>query len=122
MNNIDNMKTENKYICLKCNFKSNIKSRWEAHINTELHKTGERKKRKDIKPPLKCEKCEYQTKNKLMMVQHKLNEHSTIEEREKEFKYYCKNCDYGTISKDLFLRHQQTQKHMKYDLRHNINN
>ncbi len=80
------------------------------------------KKKKDIKPPLKCEKCEYQTKNKLMMLQHKLNEHSTIEERKKEFKYYCKKCDYGTISKDLFLRHQQTQKHMKYDLRHNINN
>ena len=30
-------------------------------------------------------------KNKLMMLQHKLNEHSTVEEREKEFKYYCKN-------------------------------
>lgn len=32
-----------------------------------------------------------QKKNKLMMLQHKLNEHSTVEEREKEFKYYCKN-------------------------------
>jgi len=57
-----------------------------------------------------------------MMLQHKLNEHSTVEEREKEFKYYCKKCDYGTISKDLFNKHQQTQKHIKYDLRHNINN
>ena len=110
---------ENKYICEKCNFKSNIKSRWNAHINTELHKTGERKKRKDIKEPLKCEQCEYKTKNKLTLLQHKLNNHSNIIEREKEFKYYCKNCDYGTISKDLYDNHLNTERHKKYDLRHN---
>jgi len=111
-----------KYNCEKCNFSCDIPSRWEAHIKTILHQTGKKKKRSDYKEPLKCEKCEYQTKNKLMMLQHKLNEHSTVEEREKEFKYYCKKCDYGTISKDLFNKHQQTQKHIKYDLRHNINN
>lgn len=37
-----------------------------------------------------------------------------IEEREKEFTYYCKNCDHGTFSKDLHERHLQTEKHKKY--------
>ena len=107
-----------KYKCEKCNFKCNTSARWEAHINTDLHKTGERKKRSDCKEALKCEKCDYKTKNRLILLQHKLNDHSTIEEREKEFNYYCKKCDYGTISKDLYERHIKTEKHIKYDLRH----
>jgi peptide subunit release factor 1 (eRF1) len=37
---------ENKYnyTCEKCNIKSNETTRWEKHINTELYKTGARKK------------------------------------------------------------------------------
>ena len=73
-----------------------------------MHLTGERKKRKDIKEPLKCD---YKTKNIQLLLQHRLNEHGTIIEREKEFKYYCKICDYGTISKDIYERHINTDKH-----------
>ena len=80
---MENKKQEYKYICEKCNFKCNITQGWKAHIKTSLHLTGERKKRKDIKEPLKCEKCEYKTKNKHLLLQHKLNEHATKEEREK---------------------------------------
>ena len=109
---------KNKYICEMCNFKCNIISRWEIHIKTEKHKTGIRKKRSDYKQPYKCEKCEYMTKNKLLLMQHKLNEHSTIEEREKNFKYYCKVCDYGTISKDFYEKHIATEKHKKKEFRH----
>jgi hypothetical protein len=47
------------------------------------------------------------------MIQHKLNEHSSNEQREKEFKYYCKNCNYGSISIDLFNKHLNTNKHNK---------
>ena len=43
---------EYKYNCEKCNFKCNTKARWEAHITTELHKTGQRKKRSDFKEHL----------------------------------------------------------------------
>jgi hypothetical protein len=115
---MENKKQEYKYICEKCNFKCNITQGWEAHIKTSLHLTGERKKRKDIKEPLKCEKCNYQTKNKQLLLQHKLNEHGTIGEREKEFKFYCKKCDYGTISKDLYERHINTEKHKKIEKRY----
>jgi hypothetical protein len=110
---------KNKFICVKCDFNCDISSRWEAHIKTILHQTGQRKKRSDYKEPIKCDKCVYETKNKMIMFQHKLNEHSTKEEREKKFKYYCKNCDYGSISKDLYEKHLETQKHKKYVIRNN---
>ena len=32
------------------------------------------------------------------------------EEREKDFKYYCKDCDYGTFSKDQYETHNN-KKH-----------
>ena len=105
---------ENKYICEKCNFKCNTKASWEAHINTELHKTGQRKLRSDYKEPYKCEKCDYETKNITTMKIHKLNKHSTKEDREKEFTYYCKCCDYGSFSKDSFDIHNDTEKHKHY--------
>lgn len=105
---------ENKYICEKCNFKCNTKARWEAHINTELHKTGQRKLRSDYKEPYKCEKCDYETKNITTMKIHKLNKHSTKEDREKEFTHYCKCCDYGSFSKDSFDIHNDTEKHKHY--------
>ena len=48
------------------------------------------------------------------MKQHVLNEHSTKEEREKGFKYYCKYCNYGTFSIDLYKRHNNTEKHKNF--------
>lgn len=103
--------TNNKYNCIKCNFKTNITARWESHINTELHKTGNRKKRSDCKEPFKCEKCDYETKNKTTLLKHKLNNHSTKEERQNNFKYFCKYCDYGTFSIDSYNLHNETKKH-----------
>jgi hypothetical protein len=109
-----------KHICEQCKFKCNTKARWENHIKTELHKTGERKKRKDCKEPIKCERCEYKTKNNMLMKQHILNVHGTKEQREKEFKYYCKICDVGTYSIDLHNRHENTNKHKKFIIRNSI--
>jgi len=87
-------------------------SQWNKHIITELHKTGFKKKRSDIKEPYKCEKClYYKTKNLYTFKQHVLNEHSTKEEREKGFKYYCKYCDFGTYSKDIMNDHNNREKH-----------
>ena len=102
----------NKYNCEKCNFICNTKARWNAHINTQLHITGQRKKRSDYKEPLRCDRCEYKTKNRMILEQHILNEHSTLDERKNKFKYYCKTCDYGSISKDSYQRHTKTKKHL----------
>jgi len=38
-----------KYNCEKCNFSCDIPSRWEAHIKTILHQTGQKKKEAIIK-------------------------------------------------------------------------
>ena len=108
------MEKEKTYQCEKCNFNCNTKARWEAHINTELHKTGIRKKRSDYKEPLKCELCDYETKNKIGLLKHKLNNHKTLEERKKEFKFYCVYCDFGTFSKDTYNIHTNTEKHKHF--------
>ncbi len=102
---------EYKYNCEKCNFKCNTKARWEAHITTELHKTGQRKKRSDFKDPYKCDSCDYKTKNITTLKIHKLNKHLTKEDREKDFTHYCKICDYGSFSKDSLEIHNSTEKH-----------
>ena len=108
--------TENKkeYKCEQCNFECKYKAQWNIHIETELHKTGKKKKRSDTKEPLKCEKCEYKTKNRLRLESHILNEHSTKEEREKKYRYYCKYCDTGTFTKDIMENHEKTKKHKNF--------
>lgn len=103
-----------KYICDKCNFKVNTKARWEAHIKTEIHKTGKRKKRCDYKDPLKCDFCEYVTKNKTTLKKHILNKHKTKDDRHKDFKYYCVGCDFGTFSQKTFEIHNNSDKHKHY--------
>ena len=76
-------------------------------------KTGKKKKRSDCKAPMVCDKCEYKTKNTITFKKHILNEHSTKKEREEGFKYYCKYCDFGTFSTDLFDGHNTNHKHKK---------
>jgi len=105
------MEAQNKYNCEQCKFTCNTKARWENHIKTELHKTGKRKKRSDIKDPYKCIDCNYETKNVVTYKKHMLNVHSSKETREKEFKFYCKYCDVGTFSKDTIDVHSKTSRH-----------
>ena len=108
---MENIKDNIKYECVNCGFKCKFESQWKKHIETELHKTGIKKKRSDIKDPYKCEKCLYETKNIVIFKQHKLTEHSNKEERKKEFKYYCEKCDFGTFADILYKRHCETRKH-----------
>ncbi len=109
--NKETIEKEYKFICEKCNYKTDIKSRMEKHLKSELHKEGKKKKRSDYKGEYKCEKCEYNSKNKYNYKTHILNNHMSKEEKEKEFKYYCKYCDIGTYSKDFMDKHNLTIKH-----------
>ena len=108
-----------KYFCEKCNFSCSCLSIWKKHTETELHKTGKRKKRCDCKMPFVCEQCKYETKNSITFKKHILNEHSAKDTRENEFKYYCKYCDFGTFSNDTFNLHNETKKHKKFIMRNN---
>ena len=101
-----------KYYCEKCNFGCNVNSRWERHVNTELHIIGKKKIRSDFKGENICEHCDFQTKNIQQFKEHTLNYHSNKEKREKEFKYYCKLCNFGTFTQNLLDTHNNTKKHI----------
>ena len=59
------MTDNNKFICEKCNYKTNIKSLILQHYETELHKTGERgKKLIKEKEIFSCDKCDFSSTNK----------------------------------------------------------
>lgn len=103
----------NNFTCEKCNYTTNIKSSWLKHLTTELHQNGIRKKRSDCKEPFKCEKCNYLNKNIITLKKHFLNEHADKQQREKDFKFYCSECDVGTFSIDTYNIHLNTNKHKK---------
>jgi len=102
-----------KYVCEKCNFKCNAESAWNIHCNTEKHKTGKKKTRSDCVGPYTCDKCDFTSIYKVNYLQHKLKYHATKEEREKEFKFYCKICDVGTFSEKQYDKHMSGPKHKK---------
>ncbi len=102
---------EHKFVCDSCKFKCNSVSHWNIHIETELHKTGKRKKRCDYKEPFKCNECDYITKNNTTLKKHILNEHADKEKRKSDFRFYCKYCDFGTFSQDTMNIHNETKKH-----------
>ena len=113
------MENNFEFICEKCNYKTNIKGSYDAHLLTELHINGKRKQRSDKLYPKKCEKCNVMIKNKITEELHYLNDHASLEEREKNFLFYCKCCDYGSLYEDQFNKHKETNKHKKNELRHN---
>ena len=119
-----------KYFCEKCNYGTDIKSRLTHHEESDLHKTGERKKREKWskeKKIYKCQDCEYTTTFNKNYLIHKLNNHSTKEERASLYDFYCSLCDVGTASLVAFNQHKETSKHCnicsivnKYENKDNI--
>jgi hypothetical protein len=105
-----------KYNCEKCNYHTNIKQLIKKHEETILHKTGERGKKKKTINKYKCDKCEYKTYNNKNYLLHKLNNHSTKEERIKEFKHYCDKCDFGCFTINSFTKHENSQGHKRRNL------
>ena len=106
---MDNNKT--KY-CEKCNKTFKCHAKYIIHCETELHKTGKRKTRTDKKEELKCSICNlYTTKQQTTLKLHILNNHSSIEEKKKEYKYYCEYCDIGYLVEHKINTHLNTLKH-----------
>lgn len=80
-----------KFYCEPCHYGTRIKFNYELHLKTTLHLTGKRKERSDkniYKITYKCGHCEFESHNKNNYLTHVLNNHSTQEVREREFKYY----------------------------------
>lgn len=101
-----------KYYCEKCNYGTNIKHCLLQHNETNYHKTG-LKVRKEEKVIYKCELCDYENVNKNNYLTHKLNNHSTKEERKEKFKYYCDKCDFGVFTESMFNQHNETKRHKR---------
>jgi hypothetical protein len=101
-----------KYYCEKCNFKNNNRILYEKHLETTLHKTGEKKK-KGKKEDYKCDKCDYTTEKISNYNSHFLNNHSTKEERREKYKYYCEYCDMGVFTESMFKKHLETLIHKR---------
>jgi hypothetical protein len=102
--------TETKYHCECCNYKCVYLAHWKQHVESEKHKNnGKRKTRSDKVLEPKCKFCDYTTTRTTNMKLHYLNNHANKEERKKEFKYYCEDCDFGNFAKGLFNLHMQTK-------------
>ena len=70
----------------------------------------------------KCSECDYETTKNNNYLTHKLNNHSTKEERKDKFKYYCDCCDFGVFVKSMMDTHLNTNKHqLKFNDSQNIN-
>jgi hypothetical protein len=99
-----------KYYCEKCKYGTDIIHSMKSHEQSYIHQNGHKKSRKKIEL-YKCEDCEYINNHKYNYISHKLNHHGTKEDREKEFKYYCKLCDTGTYAKEAYDKHMISSKH-----------
>ncbi len=106
------METEYKFKCDKCEYYTNYKSSYDKHLTSVVHLTGERKVRNDKKDS-KCDKCNYECSSQQALKEHKLNIHSTKEDREREYKFYCKSCDVGKMNEKLFELHLNSNKHKR---------
>ena len=114
---------EYKYNCIPCEFKTNSIALWEVHEKTKKHQLNgkhpkgyeNRKIRRDKKigNEIKCKYCDYENQNIGNLKKHTLNNHSTNEEREKEFKYYCKECNYGSFGITEYNNHIKSKRHIE---------
>ena len=94
---------EYKYYCEKCRFGCQYESGWKTHEISNKHRGCENKQYK--LEPKKCNQCHYKTLCSSNLKLHILNHHSTKEERQKGFTYYCEECDYGIFGKKQFEKH-----------------
>ncbi len=94
------------YICNKCNFTTDYKSDFINHLNDGNHID------KQIKKTYKCKYCTFISTHSYNFKTHILNNHSTIDEKMNQFKYYCKVCDYGVFSINNYNTHLLTKKHI----------
>jgi len=69
--------------------------------------------RKDVKINYKCELCDYENVNKNNYLTHKLNNHSTKDQRKITFKYYCDKCDFGVFTESMINQHNETKRHKR---------
>ncbi len=107
-----------KFYCEKCDYKCKFEYLYNRHLQSGKHINGKiirihtKKQIKKIPITHKCEKCEFTSTHFYNFKTHILNNHSSIDERKKQFPYYCECCDYGIFSKDNFDKHLLKKRHL----------
>ena len=110
MENVDNHELEFK--CEKCNYLTNQKVNYEKHLKTEKHTMGKQKTRSDKKEN-KCNICNHTFSSQHTLKEHNLNIHTNKKEKEKEYKFYCKECNIGKTYETCYKRHINSKKHKR---------
>jgi len=100
-------KEKPEYTCEPCNFKTLRHYDIESFYKSKLHERNGQPK------TTKCNECDYNATTHWLVVKHKIVNHSTIEERQKQ-KYYCKICDVVFFSPLYRDAHLHSNKHKKY--------
>jgi len=62
---------------------------------------------------INCECCKYQSLAQILIDIHYMQNHATIEERKKYYKFYCDQCDYGTRAEITYKIHCITKHDIK---------
>ena len=95
-----------KFNCECCNFKCNYNSGWLDHISSKKHL-------RQGKPTIyKCniQNCNYETPTHWNLKIHKMNNHSSKEDRALS-KYYCNECDQVFFSPIYYNKHNASKRH-----------
>jgi len=100
------------WTCEQCEISFPYKSKYEAHLQSKRHTGLPKKTRKDKIWDPKCKQCNFEAAHFTSMQTHMLTKHGTPQERKTQFKYYCQQCDFGTMGEILWKRHEETQKHV----------
>lgn len=95
-----------KFTCECCKFKCQYNSGWLEHVSSKKHLNH------GVPISYKCNipNCDYISSIHCNLKIHKMNNHSTKEEREQS-KYYCKDCDQIFFSPNYFNKHNIGKKH-----------
>jgi hypothetical protein len=96
--------TNNKLYCECCNYTATANAFWLKHLETQRHK------RDGIKKPTFCDLCNYKSISHWNVNMHKIQKHSTKEERSK-LKLYCSACDIVCMCQKYFDKHMESTRH-----------
>jgi hypothetical protein len=106
INNNDELNNKNnKYkTCDTCQFKTLSTSALIKHLETNKHKNK-------INPvSTKCNKCDYEAKNKWNLNLHLKSQHINKDDKD-TLEYYCKLCDTIFFCEKYLLKHNIGKKH-----------
>ena len=67
---------------------------------------------KKIKTIHKCSCCDFIAPHNDCLKNHYLSKHASINEKENEFTFYCKLCDFGTYYENVYNKHCKFKKHI----------